>query len=232
MGIYARIKAKFTLKQSCVLCKNLGRFCVCSECENKFSTLYKRCLSCATKLPDNTNHSLSFCGACLSHAPCFSRAYALYDYKKCDDLIKLFKFQHQLCVGRYFAYKLYNSYLEITRLNGEYDAIIPLPLSRKRAKNRGYNQSIELLSVIKKYTNVKIDTQSVKRIKHTKPLSQLKIRERQIEIKGAFSVENLSYQKVLLIDDVMSSTSSMNELAKTLLKAGVVECDVLVVART
>ena len=57
------------------------------------------------------------------------------------------------------------------------------------------------------------------------------LKERQSEIKNAFSAKPLSYKRVLLVDDVMTTGSSLNELAKTLLKAGVGSCDVLTLAR-
>jgi ComF family protein len=231
MGIYTRISAIFTPKQTCILCEKLGKFCVCATCEIKLTKPQIRCLSCATKLPTTHLHKLSFCGACLAHSPYFSNTYVLYDYQDCATLIKQFKFQHQLCIGRYFAHKLYDEYLKIIKKNGEYDAIIPMPLNKKRLQSRGYNQAIELLALIQKNTDALIDTQNIKRVKHTRPLSRLKLSERRQEIQGAFITQPLSYQKVLLIDDVMSSASSMNELSKTLLKSGVGKCDVLVVAR-
>ena len=76
-----------------------------------------------------------------------------------------------------------------------------------------------------------IDQKSVKRIKATRALSTLDLQERQSEIKNAFSAQAMDYQKVLLVDDVMTTGSSLNELAKTVLKAGVETCDVLTLAR-
>ena len=76
-----------------------------------------------------------------------------------------------------------------------------------------------------------IDKNSVKRTKATRALSTLDLQERQSEIKNAFSAKPLSYKRVLLVDDVMTTGSSLNELAKTLLKAGVGSCDVLTLAR-
>jgi ComF family protein len=201
---------------------------VCKQCESSFIDTSNRCLSCATKL----SSGLSFCGACLAHAPQFSKAYTLYDYSdSCAILIKQFKFDHQLCIGDYFAHKLFDFYNSIIEEKGDYDAIIPLPLSNKRLKERGYNQTHELLRVIAKKSNTVIDMASVKRIKATKPLSSLNLEKRKVEIKGAFSAQPMNYSNVLLVDDIMTTGSSLNELAKTVLKAGVESCDVLTLAR-
>ncbi|MBT7555441.1 ComF family protein [Candidatus Woesearchaeota archaeon] len=146
-------------------------------------------------------------------------------------MIKHFKFDHQLCIGDFFAHKLYDKFQTIVAENGKYDAIIPLPLSRDRIKERGYNQTHELLRVIAKKSNILIDQKSVKRTKATRALSTLNLEERKREIQNAFSAQAMSYDRVLLVDDVMTTGSSLNELAKTLLKAGVKSCDVLTVAR-
>jgi len=227
MGIYQRV-VKLLPKQSCVLCLESAEFCVCKKCESGLIDTSNRCLSCATKL----SSGLSFCGSCLSHAPNFSRAYTLYDYSdSCAQLIKKFKFDHQLCIGDYFAHQLFDLYTSIIGEKGDYNAIIPLPLSSKRLKERGYNQTHELLRIIAKNTDVLIDISSVKRIKATKPLSSLNLEERKVEIKGAFSAQPMNYSNVLLVDDIMTTGSSLNELAKIVLKAGVGSCDVLTLAR-
>ena len=227
MGIYARLKP-FIPKQSCVLCTENAKFCICPECEKSLISTEHRCLSCAVPLGSDLN----FCGACLSQAPSFSRAFTIYNYTgSCATLIKYFKFDHQLCIGDFFAHQLYDKFLDIISQQGEYDAIIPLPLSVSRLRERGYNQTHELLRIIAKKSNILIDQKSVKRIKSTRALSTLKLEERKLEIKNAFSAQAMSYQKVLLVDDVMTTGSSLNELAKTVLKAGVNSCDVLTLAR-
>jgi ComF family protein len=227
MDIYTRIKA-FIPKQSCLLCAENSSFCVCKCCEQSLKTHKHRCRSCAKVL----NSDLHFCGACLSHSPLFTNAYTLYDYSgSCAVLIKRFKFNNQLCIGDFFAHQLYKKYLEIINLQNKYDAIIPLPLSRERLKERGYNQTSELLRIIAKKSNILIDQKSVKRIKATRALSKLNLEERRLEIQNAFSAKAINYQKVLLVDDVMTTGLSLNELAKTVLKAGAKSCDILTVAR-
>jgi predicted amidophosphoribosyltransferase len=91
---------------------------------------------------------------------------------------------------------------------------------------------LELLNVISKKTNTIIDTRSINRIKATQPLSALNPEQRRQEIKGAFSVKPMPYSKVLLVDDVMTTGSSLNELASTILKNTDVKCcDVMILAR-
>ncbi|SSC09407.1 ComF family protein [thiotrophic endosymbiont of Bathymodiolus puteoserpentis (Logatchev)] len=223
MGIYTQA---IIPKQSCMLCIEPANFCVCQECEAEFSNQENRCQSCAH--PVNSNSNLDFCGQCLSHSPAFSRAYTLYDYQGLvAQLIKLFKYNKQLCIGDYFAYKLADKYQSLP----DYDAIIPMPLSPKRIQERGFNQVLELLSVIRRKQGIMVDTHSVKRIKATQSLTNLKAEQRQQEVKGAFYAESILYQRVLLVDDVMTTGASLNELAKTVISAGVQSCDVLTLSR-
>ena len=221
MGFYTRLIPK----QSCVVCSEASEFCVCAECESSFTNHQPRCLSCAHPITTQ----LDFCGQCLSHAPAFNRAYTLYDYQATiKNLIQQFKFDRQLCVGDYFSQKLYQAYRSMPK----YDVIIPMPLSRDRIQQRGFNQVLELLRDIRQKTQTIIDTDSVKRIKSTQPLSLLNAEQRKKEIKGAFQVTPMPYKRVLLVDDVMTTGSSLNELATTILRQTNVEsCDVLTLAR-
>ena len=221
MGFHTRL----TPKQSCVVCSEASESCVCLACESSFTNHQPRCLSCAHPITTQLN----FCGQCLAHSPAFNRAYTLFDYQATvKNLIQQFKFDRQLCVGDFFAKKLYQAYRSMPK----YDAIIPMPLSRDRIQQRGFNQVLELLRVIRQKTDTIIDINSVKRIKPTQPLSLLNAEQRKQEIKGAFQVVSMPYKTVLLVDDVMTTGSSLNELATTILRQTNVEtCDVLTLAR-
>lgn len=224
MGFYQKLSV-FIPKQSCVLCTEQSKFCICEKCASKFSNSPNRCQSCAQKI----NENLNFCGKCLSHSPYFNRTYTLYDNQNTiAQLIKIFKYNHQLCIGNYFSHQLYDLYKTLP----DYDAIIPMPLSKARIKERGFNQVLELLRKIKQ-TSVIIDTHSVKRIKKTQYLAQLNSVQRKAEIDDAFSVTFMPYKKILLADDVMTTGTSLNELARTILRnTNVTHCEVLTLART
>ena len=229
MGIYTRLKALIP-KQSCILCGEHATSCICCQCESGFTNQQPRCRSCANPITSQ----LDFCGECLTHAPAFNRAYTLYDYQGAmTDLIKRFKYDKQLCIGDYFAHQLYQLYRSIINAGNQYDAIIPMPLSKQRIQQRGYNQALELLRLIKKKELVIIDLHNTQRIKATQPLSSLKLEQRKQEIKGAFAAKSMPYQRILLVDDIMTSGSSLNELTKTITRSNpTIRCDVMTLART
>jgi|GEM_PF-281723 len=228
MGIYSRL-VKLRPRQACIVCSEPSHHVVCQSCEDEFGVQEQRCLSCALPL----NQSLDYCGNCLRASPSFHRAFTLYDFEGVVAyLIKKMKYDARLSVAQFFADKMTRKINEMQMSGHHYDSIIPMPLHKKRLRERGYNQVVELLRCLDK--KAAIDTKSVQRIKQTAPLTDLSLAQRRKEIKGAFSLaEPLTHKKILLVDDVMTSGSSLNELAKTILKQSpaVVCCDVLTLSR-
>lgn len=115
-----------------------------------------------------------------------------------------------------------------------YDTIIPVPISGKRYKKRGYNQSYLLAKEICKYVNLNLETTCLYKIKNNVEQSSLNGLERQENIKGAYELRNmqiLNNKKVLLLDDVYTTGSTVNECAKVLNKANPRKIGVFVIAK-
>ena len=96
-----------------------------------------------------------------------------------------------------------------------------------RLKERGFNQALEIAKIITKNHPEKLDFTTLQRQKYTPPQASLPLKERVKNIKGAFKVTNhLTGKRIAIIDDVMTTGASLNELAKTLKLAGAaqVEC--------
>lgn len=117
----------------------------------------------------------------------------------------------------------------------EPDLLLPVPLHRKRLISRKYNQSALLAKYLTAKTFIPTDYFSLIRPENTIPQATLKGRARRTNLKHAFAVtdsQNLKGKKVVLIDDVMTTGSTLNECAKVLHKAGVKEIYSLTLART
>lgn len=117
------------------------------------------------------------------------------------------------------------------------DLIIPMPMHPKRLKERGFNQSLEIAKVITKNHAKKLDYTSTQRQKYTQPQASLPLKVRVKNIKGVFkvnadSIEHFKNKRIAIIDDVMTTGASLNELAKTLKQAGAAHVECWVVART
>ncbi|MCF6456413.1 phosphoribosyltransferase family protein [Pseudoalteromonas sp. MMG024] len=107
------------------------------------------------------------------------------------------------------------------------DVLMPVPLHWQRRVVRGFNQSEEIWQ----RTGIAVDTKSIVRTKRTKPQSELNKRDRKTNIKGAFSCElKHQYQHVAIVDDIITTGYTVNEIARLLKSAGVKQVSVWVFA--
>ena len=137
------------------------------------------------------------------------------------------KFGKKLLYTRLFA-ELMLPYLD--QIENKY-VLMPVPLHKSRLRKRGYNQAYEIAKELSKATGRKIDT-SLTRNKKTEMQAQLKFKQRAENVRNAFEVKKeLKNKNILLIDDVMTTGSTLKECAKTLLKSGAIDVKVLVFAR-
>ena len=113
------------------------------------------------------------------------------------------------------------------------DLVIPMPMHPQRLKERGFNQALEIAKVLTKNNKQKLDYKSVQRQTLTPPQASLPLKARVKNIKGAFKV-NASFtgKTIAIVDDVMTTGASLNELSKTLKKAGASHVECWVIART
>lgn len=129
---------------------------------------------------------------------------------------------------------LFNSYTLTDRADmPKIDLLMPMPMHSARLKVRGFNQALELARLMSKSTNIPLDYSSCQRVRFTPPQASLPLKERIKNIRGAFSCQqNLHGKNIAIIDDVMTSGASLNELAKTLKEAGAAHVECWVIART
>lgn len=221
----------FIFNQSCLLCRQTANTVICGYCQSYFSTTTHRCLSCATPL----SKSHQYCANCLLHSQPIKQSWVLYDYDKhLSYLIKKFKYQKQLAIGHFFNKKISQAYEKISQYHHHYDLIIPMPIHQERIKNRGFNQSIELTRKLAQQYPEKFISQAVIRQKNTPSFTQLNLKQRQQQVKKIFAINHSfeSINTVLIIDDVMTTGCTINELAKTIYQQNPsIKVDALCVAR-
>jgi ComF family protein len=122
---------------------------------------------------------------------------------------------------------------KLSNLTNKIDLLIPMPMHQQRLQERGFNQALEIARVISKDTGIKLDFSSCQRTKLTPPQASLPLRERIKNIRGVFScMQGLQGLNIALVDDVMTTGASLNELAKTLKQAGAAHVECWVIART
>jgi len=117
--------------------------------------------------------------------------------------------------------------------SGRPDVVTAVPLHRRRLRARGYNQSLELAKGVAARLGVTVFADALRKVRQTSPQSGLTARERRINLKDAFVADaNVAAGKnVLVVDDVMTTGSTLEEAARVLLRAGACRVEVLVLAR-
>lgn len=223
---------------------------LCSGCKNPVGAVGTLCPTCwqgltfiATPhcaccglpfdiLSDSSAMDTMLCDACLAQRPAFDRARAPLVYDEASRaLILRFKHGDALHLSRLFAPLLAGAG---AALLARADALVPVPLSRRRLWKRRYNQSAELARQLSQQTSIPSLLHMLRRVRATPSQGGLTQAERRKNVKGAFAVADpaqIAGKTIVLIDDVMTSGATVNEAAKTLKDAGAARVDVLAIAR-
>lgn len=218
------------LKQICILCASHegGELGICMPCLSDLSWhTSPQCPQCGL-ISDG-----SVCGSCLKAPPSFDATHALFSYDyPVDKLLQHYKYKETLHLANTFASLLANKIQPSTH-SLKIDRIIPMPMHVTRLKQRGFNQALEVARLMSNNMQIKLDYQSCQRIKYTPPQASLSLKERIKSIRGVFNcAQSLQGLNIALVDDVMTTGASLNELAKTLKQAGAAHVECWVIART
>lgn len=148
-----------------------------------------------------------------------------------DSWLPRFKFARDLAAGRVLS-ELLQEDPRLPALIDGIDALVPLPLHRMRLGERGYNQALELARPLARALYLPLRPDWLQRVRATAPQTGLDARARRRNLRGAFVADvAMSGQRVLLIDDVITTGSSMLEASRACRRAGALEVRVLAVAR-
>lgn len=168
------------------------------------------------------------CKFCENKNFYFDRAISCIEY--CDKskvLVLSLKYYGNTYMSRYIA-QVMRDKLEFEQLSADY--IIPVPLHKKRMRIRGFNQAEKIASYLSEYTNIPI-IDCVKRNRNTKRLYALNKFQREKELKNSFEVkedsEEIIGKRIILVDDIFTTGTTVNEISKKLKIYGVDEIIVL-----
>ena len=217
--------ANTLLPQNCFLCAApAGDSLLCPACIASLPRLTsERCPICALPTPGS-----AVCGGCLKHAPIFDATQAVFRYEfPLDRLIQSLKYAHRLAGADFLGRALAQSPVPFRP-----DLILPVPLAPARLAERGFNQALELARPLARLLGVPLEISRVHRRRDTAPQASLPWKERKQNIRHAFECElDLTGKSVLVVDDVMTTGATLDELARTLKQHGAVRVENFVVAR-
>ena len=201
---------------------------ICLECLGKLKLLTPPwCMKCGKHLAEEGE----FCADCRRKEHAFRRGRALYEYESAAKSIYRLKYGGRREYADFFGEQA-AEYLGNFIRTVQPDALVPIPLHRKRKAVRGYNQAECLARAIGSRLGIPVCADYLVRVKNTVPLKYENPEERQNNLKKAFNIarNDVKLERVIIIDDIYTTGSTMDEAARTLQAAGVREVYFLALA--
>jgi len=215
---------------TCLLCGAAGNDGqnLCSGCHADLPYNRHACRRCAIPLPIDRIE----CGRCQQQPPPFDLTIApLYYQPPVDYLVKSLKFHGRLSSARVLSELLAAAVAQ--RQETLPDCIVPVPIHRIRLGLRGFNQAIELARPLSSRLGIPLAPRCVRRIRHIPRQASLSASARRLNVRGAFAIgQPITARHVAILDDVVTTGSTVAEIARILRKAGVEKIEIWICART
>lgn len=213
----------FVDKYECIICDRelqaQSRLGLCPECESKLTFIGDdMCKKCG-RLQKN---EADYCLTCMNNLRYFdfARSCVVYD-DRAKEVVRGLKFGHRKYFAKYVSNFLIDRYEQCFK-GVEIDYIVPVPLTKKRQVERGYNQAYEISKKFAEQCGLEIRTDVVAKIKQNNEQAKLSGKEREdnvLDVYGVLKREDVKDKSILIVDDVMTTGSTASEIARILLKA-------------
>lgn len=216
------------LAAGCLLCGDRAPDDLCTACFHDLPWNDHACACCALPLPALAT---DLCGACGRSPPRFDAAYAAFHYAwPVDRLLQQFKYRGRLALGRMLAAAL-AEYLEM-RGTPRPDLLLPVPLHRRRLAARGFNQAGEIARTLGKSLDVPVAHGALRRTRATPAQRGLDRKARRANLRDAFEARRgFAGLHVGIVDDVITTASTTNAVARAAARAGAARISVYALAR-
>jgi ComF family protein len=210
----------------CYVCRGASDGLLCPACRAELPSPGEAlCPACGLASPRG-----QLCGRCLAQAPHYDATVPALAYAfPADVLVHALKFHGELALAPVFAQLL------AARMPREerFDVVVPVPLSAERLRRRGYNQAMEIARGLAAALGAPLDAFACVRRRDTPEQASLAWAERRRNVRDAFACERLlAGARVAVVDDVMTTGATLDEIAVTLKRAGAARVVNCVVART
>lgn len=220
--------AQRTVAPTCLLCTGPSAGALlCAPCDAGLPRLTavhgSLCDTCALPITAGTR-----CGACLTDPPAFDHVCAPYTYAfPADALVQALQYRSLLAIAPLFGSAIASC------LGTRPDAIVPMPLADTRLRERGFNQAQEIARHVAAITAIALLPRACRKVRDTAPQAALPWKERAKNVRKAFVCdEDFTGRHVAVVDDVMTTGATLNEIARNLKRAGAARVTGLIVART
>lgn len=204
----------------CPFCGRVTAEDICNECRIKLNYIEEpRCMRCSKPL---RSEEREYCYDCEKHTHVYERGYALWVHSGgVQRAIYQFKYHNQRIYSRFFGKELLSRYGQAV-MRWEITTIIPIPLSRKRRRIRGFNQAELLARELGRGLGIPVDAKNLVRVRDTSPQKKMDARGRSLNLKYAFAWKGKRriFGNVLLIDDIYTTGSTIDAAARVLKRHG------------
>lgn len=196
---------------------------ICPECEKKVPYIKEpSCKKCGKALSDERKE---YCDDCGRKKHYFKQGKAVFSYQKGMKLsMYRFKYANRREYASYYARVAKEQWGDWIKRRG-IEAIVPVPMYAGKKRARGYNQAEVFARSLGEQMNLPVETGVIYRVKNTVPQKELNERQRKDNLKGAFQlrVNIVKCSKILLVDDIYTTGSTVDAMAKCFLDAGIEE---------
>lgn len=207
---------------------------LCTSCRESLKKIPQEiCGQCGRSFPGVTSQPEGRCLSCLVRPKSYHRArYGVSYHGILREALLRFKFYGALYLGRPLSAILIEAFHKYFQIS-EFDLIVAVPMHRRRLVERGYNQALILAERLAQSTGIPLDRTCLNKIKDTKPQVGLSRAERITNIRNSFEVESperIANKRVLVIDDVATTGTTIEEVSNILRITGTQRVDALVLA--
>ena len=224
-GSLGRRAASLFFGGSCFLCRGAALGILCKHCDADLPRLgAEYCPRCALASPSG-----AVCGRCLTQPPAFDATVAALAYRfPADVLVQALKFRGELALA-----PLLGALLGKCVASKDVDFLVPVPLSPRRLRARGYNQALEIARHVAAASDLRLAPEACRRVLDTSEQMGLPLAERARNVRGAFDCPRMAGgATVAVLDDVMTTGATLDEVAAAFKRAGAARVVNWVVART
>ena len=218
------------LPERCELCLEAAQGPICDDCRAGLPWNHVACPLCARPQAAGGGH---LCGACAATPPPYDSGWSAFRYAPpIDRAVHDLKYHARFRSGRWLGQEMAQALRR--RAEPLPQLLLPVPLHNARLRGRGYNQALELARTLGRELRIEVAARGARRLRPTEDQIGKSAVERRRNVKGAFTVDEalVRGRHLALIDDVMTTGSTLAELARVCRKAGAARIEVWTAART
>ena len=196
---------------------------ICTNCHSKLVYIHEpKCKKCGKELRDEAKE---YCADCSVKKHYFDLNVAVFEYSAMvSKSLYKFKYHNRRTYARFYGEAIAKHCAnDIRRWNP--DVIVPVPIHYKKRIKRGYNQATLIARELGKEINIYVDEKYLYRVVNTRPMKELNKTNRKKNVENAFKIYKnvVKYKKIILVDDIYTTGSTLDACAKALLGAGASE---------